>query len=55
MKYDYELPPFSLSKVVRVVEYQGLETPHWHTSPHKVLSRQVLYALSAQLKGLELR
>eukprot|EP00435_Cladocopium_sp_Y103_P007868 s1448_g2.t1 len=26
IKYDYELPPFSLPKVVRVNEYQGLET-----------------------------
>ncbi|CAJ1334749.1 unnamed protein product [Effrenium voratum] len=26
IKYDYELPPFSLRKVVRVVEYQGLQT-----------------------------
>jgi hypothetical protein len=26
IKYDYELPPFSLPKVLRVNEYQGLET-----------------------------
>eukprot|EP00913_Durusdinium_trenchii_P016270 g15289.t2 len=28
IKYDYELPPFSLPKVVRVIEYQGLETSY---------------------------
>ena len=26
IKYDYELPPFSLRKVARVIEYQGLQT-----------------------------
>jgi len=26
IKYDYELPPFSLRKIARVVEYQGLQT-----------------------------
>jgi len=28
IKYDYELPPFSLKKLARIIEYQGLNTSY---------------------------